>query len=138
MADDDDLNYASSRSPALVVMWKSSATLDPIWRAQAEVLVVNIESAPTLFTSRGQMEARHAALPKDLSGQVQMQGECSRNAWLAERGRRVARGKRSIIFGLQSFGEGIDLPGPLCEHVVIDKLPFTPPQLRWRKRWPNG
>ncbi|RZL90936.1 MAG: hypothetical protein EOP82_14260 [Variovorax sp.] len=37
----------------------------------------------------------------------------------AEHGRRVAHGKRSIIFGLQSFGEGIDLPGPLCEHVVI-------------------
>lgn len=29
--------------------------------------------------------------------------------------------------GLQSFGEGIDLPGALCEHVVIDKLAFTPP-----------
>src|SRR5207247_9625180 len=40
---------------------------------------------------------------------------------------RMAGGKRGIIFGLQSFGEGIDLPGQLCEHVVIDKLPFTPP-----------
>lgn len=80
-----------------------------------------------LFTSRRQMQACHAALPKDLSGQVQMQGECSRTELLAEHGRRVAHGKRSIIFGLQSFGEGIDLPGPLCEHVVIDKLPFTPP-----------
>ena len=39
----------------------------------------------------------------------------------------VIAGERSIIFGLQSFGEGIDLPGQLCEHVVIDKLPFTPP-----------
>ena len=36
-------------------------------------------------------------------------------------------GQRSIIFGLQSFGEGIDLPGQLCEHVLIDKLPFSPP-----------
>jgi ATP-dependent DNA helicase DinG len=77
-----------------------------------------------LFTSR-QMQACHAALPKDLSGQVQMQGESSRTELLAEHGRRVAHGRRSIIFGLQSFGEGIDLPGPL--GVVIDKLPFTPP-----------
>lgn len=80
-----------------------------------------------LFTSRRQMLACHAALPRDLTDQVQMQGERSRTELLAEHGRRVARGKRSIIFGLQSFGEGIDLPGALCEHVVIDKLPFTPP-----------
>ena len=80
-----------------------------------------------LFTSRRQMQACHAALPADLVDQVQMQGECSRTELLAEHGRRVAHGKRSIIFGLQSFGEGIDLPGALCEHVVIDKLPFTPP-----------
>ena len=80
-----------------------------------------------LFTSRRQMGACHAALPRDLSEQVQMQGESSRTEMLAEHGRRVARGKRSILFGLQSFGEGIDLPGSLCEHVVIDKLPFAPP-----------
>ncbi|MDM0116798.1 ATP-dependent DNA helicase DinG [Variovorax sp. J22R133] len=80
-----------------------------------------------LFTSRRQMLACHAALPKDMSALVQMQGERSRTELLAEHGRRVARGQRSILFGLQSFGEGIDLPGRLCEHVVIDKLPFTPP-----------
>ena len=80
-----------------------------------------------LFTSRRQMAACHAALPRDLSEQVQIQGESSRTEMLAEHGRRVARGKRSILFGLQSFGEGIDLPGSLCEHVVIDKLPFAPP-----------
>ena len=80
-----------------------------------------------LFTSKRQMQACRAALPRDLSEQVQMQGERSRTELLKEHGRRIAGGKRSIIFGLQSFGEGIDLPGQLCEHVVIDKLPFTPP-----------
>ena len=58
---------------------------------------------------------------------MQVQGARSRTELLREHGRRVASGERSIIFGLQSFGEGIDLPGQLCEHVVIDKLPFTPP-----------
>ncbi|MBW8829015.1 MAG: ATP-dependent DNA helicase DinG [Burkholderiales bacterium] len=80
-----------------------------------------------LFTSKRQMQACHAALPKDLSGQVQMQGDRSRTELLKEHSRCVASGQRSIIFGLQSFGEGIDLPGQLCEHVVIDKLPFSPP-----------
>lgn len=80
-----------------------------------------------LFTSRRQLQACHAALPKDLAAQVQVQGERSRTELLKEHSRRVAKGERSIIFGLQSFGEGIDLPGELCEHVLIDKLPFTPP-----------
>ncbi|NDH52394.1 MAG: ATP-dependent DNA helicase DinG [Betaproteobacteria bacterium] len=80
-----------------------------------------------LFTSKRQMQACHAALPDDLAAQVQMQGERSRPELLREHSRRVEAGERSIIFGLQSFGEGIDLPGKLCEHVLIDKLPFTPP-----------
>ncbi|MEJ8859865.1 helicase C-terminal domain-containing protein [Variovorax robiniae] len=80
-----------------------------------------------LFTSKRQMLACHAALPEDVGAQVQMQGERSRTELLAEHGRRVERGQRSILFGLQSFGEGIDLPGRLCEHVVIDKIPFAPP-----------
>ena len=80
-----------------------------------------------LFTSKRQMQACYAALPRSLLAQVQVQGERSRTELLKEHGRRVTAGERSIIFGLQSFGEGIDLPGALCEHVVIDKLPFTPP-----------
>lgn len=80
-----------------------------------------------LFTSRRQMQACHAALPGDLLSQVQVQGVRSRTELLKEHSRRIIAGERSIIFGLQSFGEGIDLPGQLCEHVVIDKLPFVPP-----------
>jgi len=80
-----------------------------------------------LFTSRRQMQACHAALPGELSEQVQVQGQRSRTEVLKEHGRRVGLGQRSILFGLQSFGEGIDLPGRLCEHVVIDRLPFAPP-----------
>jgi ATP-dependent DNA helicase DinG len=73
------------------------------------------------------MQACHAALPKDLLSQVQVQGALSRTELLKEHNRRIIAGERSVIFGLQSFGEGIDLPGQLCEHVLIDKLPFTPP-----------
>ena len=67
------------------------------------------------------------ALPQDLVEQVLVQGVRSRTELLKEHGRRLLPCARFIIFGLQSFGEGIDLPGQLCEHVVIDKLPFTPP-----------
>ena len=40
---------------------------------------------------------------------------------------RVEAGGVSVIFGMQSFGEGLDLPGQLCESVFIAKLPFAPP-----------
>ena len=39
----------------------------------------------------------------------------------------MARGERSILVGLQSFGEGLDLPGELCEWVFVPKLPFASP-----------
>jgi ATP-dependent DNA helicase DinG len=28
---------------------------------------------------------------------------------------------------MQSFGEGLDLPGALCESLFVTKLPFAPP-----------
>ena len=41
--------------------------------------------------------------------------------------RSIKQGQRSILFGMQSFGKGLDLPGKMCEVVVITKLPFAPP-----------
>jgi ATP-dependent DNA helicase DinG len=80
-----------------------------------------------LFTSKRQMEASFDALPDDLKPIVLMQNTLSRQNLLKTHIQRVKAGKPSIIFGLQGFGEGVDLPGNLCEHVLIDKLPFTPP-----------
>ncbi|NMM05677.1 ATP-dependent DNA helicase DinG [Polaromonas sp.] len=106
---------------------KSPDFSDELCEKLPELLREHHHGQLVLFTSRRQMQACHAALPKDLLGQVQMQGVQSRTELLKEHDRRVLAGGRSIIFGLQSFGEGIDLPGQLCEHVVIDKLPFSPP-----------
>jgi ATP-dependent DNA helicase DinG len=106
---------------------KSAEFSDELCRVLPGLLREHAHGQLVLFTSKRQMQACRAALPADLTEQVQMQGEASRTELLKEHGRRVALGQRSILFGLQSFGEGIDLPGRLCEHVVIDKLPFTPP-----------
>jgi ATP-dependent DNA helicase DinG len=40
---------------------------------------------------------------------------------------RVDAGEGSIIFGLASFAEGIDLPGEYLTHVVVTRLPFSVP-----------
>jgi ATP-dependent DNA helicase DinG len=40
---------------------------------------------------------------------------------------RVDKGQGSVIFGLASFAEGVDLPGKYCSHVLIAKIPFAVP-----------
>lgn len=83
--------------------------------------------ALVLFTSRAQMQTAVEALPSPLQEIVLLQGSQPRTRLLAQHGERVASGLPSVIFGMQSFGEGLDLPGFLCETVFITKLPFAPP-----------
>lgn len=83
--------------------------------------------ALALFTSREQMRVAVQALPADLRARVLVQTEWPRTVLLARHRERVAAGEPSIIFGMQSFGEGLDLPGALCEHLFIAKLPFASP-----------
>lgn len=83
--------------------------------------------ALVLFTSRVQMRAAVAALDAALQAVVLVQGQLSRNRLIGSHLARVESGQPSIIFGMQSFGEGLDLPGLLCETVFIAKLPFASP-----------
>ena len=83
--------------------------------------------ALVLFTSREQLRLAVAALPPVLVSRVLVQTALPRGPLLATHRSRVAAGGASIIFGMQSFGEGLDLPGRLCEAVFITKLPFAPP-----------
>lgn len=83
--------------------------------------------ALALFTSRVQMKAAVEALSPSLQQVVLVQGQMARGRLLATHQARVEAGLPSVIFGLQSFGEGLDLPGKLCETVFIAKLPFSPP-----------
>ncbi len=83
--------------------------------------------ALVLFTSRAQLRAAEDALPDHLRSRVLVQTAMPRGQLLAKHRERVAEGGASIIFGMQSFGEGLDLPGRLCEDLFITKLPFMPP-----------
>lgn len=123
----DYANQGELRIAPMAHSPKSSGFSGELCQLLPELLREHQHGQLVLFTSKRQLQACHAALPADLRQQVLVQGERSRTDLLKEHGRRVERAQRSVIFGLQSFGEGIDLPGQLCEHVVIDKLPFTPP-----------
>ncbi|MEY4978030.1 MAG: ATP-dependent helicase DinG [Pseudomonadota bacterium] len=87
--------------------------------------------ALVLFTSKLLLRRAQERLERGehsaLRQQVLVQGQVSRQQLLRQHAQRVGSGQRSILFGLQSFGEGLDLPGELCEWVFITKLPFASP-----------
>ena len=83
--------------------------------------------ALVLFTSREQMRQAVDALPTAMRNVVLVQNALPRTQLLKRHRERVENGEPSVIFGMQSFGEGLDLPGRLCESVFITKLPFAPP-----------
>jgi ATP-dependent DNA helicase DinG len=80
-----------------------------------------------LFTSWRQLRTVLGALPRRVERFVLCQGELGRSEILARHKAAIDGGKRSAIFGLNSFAEGIDLPGAYCTHVIICKLPFPVP-----------
>ncbi|MBQ0719405.1 MAG: ATP-dependent DNA helicase DinG [Gammaproteobacteria bacterium] len=80
-----------------------------------------------LFASRRQMEELVDALADDLPWQLLVQGELSTAEIVSRHRARIDQGERSVIFGLASFAEGMDLPGAYCQHVIIAKLPFAVP-----------
>lgn len=90
--------------------------------------LARVESgALVLFTSREQMRQAVDALSTAMRASVLVQTAMPRTQLLSSHRERVAAGQVSIIFGMQSFGEGLDLPGALCESLFITKLPFAPP-----------
>jgi len=80
-----------------------------------------------LFASRRQMREVCEALDADLQAVILMQDTQSKKALLEAHKARIDAGQRSILFGLASFAEGVDLPAEYCEHVVIAKIPFAVP-----------
>ncbi|WOH38302.1 ATP-dependent DNA helicase DinG [Thalassotalea fonticola] len=80
-----------------------------------------------LFSSYWQMEKVADALRKKPKFKVQVQGETSRQEIIKNHKELCEEGKTSIIFGSQSFSEGLDLPGKYLTNLIITKLPFSVP-----------
>jgi ATP-dependent DNA helicase DinG len=59
--------------------------------------------------------------------EVMVQGELSRQQIIEQHKKRCDNKKESIIFGTQSFSEGLDLPGNYLNNLIITKLPFSVP-----------
>lgn len=76
-----------------------------------------------LFTSRRAAQAAAQHLRAHLDTPVLCQGEDQ----LPTLVRRFARDEATTLVGTLSLWQGVDVPGPTCSLVVIDRLPFPRP-----------
>jgi ATP-dependent DNA helicase DinG len=89
--------------------------------------LVRTRGTLVLFASAKQMRAVYSQLDEALRKITLVQGSMPKMEMLARHRAAVDRGDCSVLFGLQSLAEGVDLPGEYCTHVVVSKLPFTVP-----------
>jgi Rad3-related DNA helicase/serine/threonine protein kinase len=80
-----------------------------------------------LFSSKRMLDAVYNifldSLPTHLDYRLLRQGEMNRIELLRE----FRASESPILFGLKSFWEGVDIAGENLSLVVIDKMPFDPP-----------
>lgn len=91
-----------------------------------------------LFTSHQTLIKVYETLPAEWTKKILVQTHYSKEQLLNLHRQRVDEGRLSIIFGLQSYAEGVDLKGAYCEHLVITKLPFSVPNTpieQTRQNW---
>jgi ATP-dependent DNA helicase DinG len=91
-------------------------------------LVADDRSALVLFTSWRQLNEVRRLLPADFEAALRVQGDAAKQALIDAHRQAVDAGERSILVGLASFAEGLDLPDDYCRHVIIVKLPFAVPE----------
>jgi ATP-dependent DNA helicase DinG len=92
-----------------------------------ESMVEDKAGTLVLFSSKRQMEQVYDELPNHLAKIILIQGQYSNREMVRLHKERIDQGKTSVLLGLASFAEGVDLPGDYCKHVVIAKLPFAVP-----------
>ncbi|WP_018234318.1 ATP-dependent DNA helicase [Thioalkalivibrio thiocyanodenitrificans] len=108
----DPQGYA--RYTALLAAWLS-ANIDPR------------EATLVLFTSRQIMEMTRARMAHPLRAQVIAQKPRGHQSQVREHRARIDSGDGSVLFGVATLSEGVDLPGAYCRHVIITRIPFEHP-----------
>ena len=91
------------------------------------ILTQEKQGVLVLFTNRKLMHEVYDRCSEQFGAALLLPDELPKAKLLQCHRRRIDQGQLSILFGLQSFAEGIDLPGDYCRHVVITKIPFTVP-----------
>jgi Rad3-related DNA helicase/serine/threonine protein kinase len=76
-----------------------------------------------LFSSKRMLDRAYELMEPHLDFPLLKQGDMTR----LELTRRFRKEEGAVLFGLKSFWEGVDIAGDALSLVVIDKLPFAPP-----------
>jgi ATP-dependent DNA helicase DinG len=80
-----------------------------------------------LFSSWAQMNEVSDFVDSKFHKHILKQGDLSKEEILKQHKDNIDQNQHSMIFGLASFAEGIDLPGDYLSHVIICKIPFSVP-----------
>jgi len=80
-----------------------------------------------LFASNSQMQMVADLVEKTIGCELLVQGEYSKKRILEKHIEKRKNAEGSVIFGLDSFAEGVDLKGDNLNHVMIAKLRFSVP-----------
>ncbi|MBT9590700.1 MAG: ATP-dependent DNA helicase [Thiobacillus sp.] len=101
---------------------------ESVVNAALPVLEVSAGRAFILFTSLRALEKARTLLIDAFKSRgwdypLLVQGDAPKNELLA----RFQQAGNAVLLGSQSFWEGVDMPGDVLSVVIIDKLPFQPP-----------
>jgi len=128
---DSPFNYPEQAllySPENMPDPNSPGYTEAVIAAALPLIIASKGRAFLLFTSLRAMQRAHEILLaefdlKNLKYPLMLQGEGSRNELLS----RFREHGNAVLLGSQSFWEGVDVRGEALSLVVIDKLPFAPP-----------
>jgi ATP-dependent DNA helicase DinG len=95
--------------------------------AQLLKRIDNNKGSLVLFASNKQMQMVADLVEQKLGCDLFVQGEFSKKRILEKHKNLRKQNQGSVIFGLDSFAEGVDLKGDNLTHVVIVKLRFSVP-----------
>jgi ATP-dependent DNA helicase DinG len=117
--DKQGILYVARHLPAPGRDGISSAALDEL----ADLVAAAGGRTLGLFSSRRAAEAAAADLERRLDLPVLCQGQDA----MGELVRRFAADERASLFGTLGLWQGVDVPGPSLQLVVIDRIPFPRP-----------
>ncbi len=89
----------------------------------AELVYVTGGGAFVLCTSTRAMRAIHDLLRSRISLTLMMQGERPKHMLLS----KFRASGKAVLVATMSFWEGVDVPGWALRLVILDKIPFAPP-----------
>jgi len=123
-----DSPFDQARQSILYVPRRMPPPADPAFAVAVagqlrDILRLSRGRAFVLFTSHRNMEEVSAMLTPELEYACLVQGQAPRLELL----RRFVELSPSVLFATASFWQGVDVPGPALSAVIVDKLPFAPP-----------